>query len=174
MELAAAVASEYADMTHTDRVVSTAPADKKGLARFHVGARIWRLRSVFFEHMCDTNKNAPTYWDTHVPTALPTMPSFGGPSTRYRFRVQFNVDVSDATRSGTLESRAPRLAAVPTSVTSVAGTAAALMVRYAYAGTISSFGVYIRRSMSFPNAVRMNAMSSAAQRREAQRVRDVL
>lgn len=61
--------------------------------------------------------------------ALPTMPSWGGPSTKNRLIKTFRVPVTLATNSGVLLSRLPRLVAVPTVVTSVAGNANARMYK---------------------------------------------
>jgi hypothetical protein len=174
MALAAAVASEYAVITHTERVVSAAPLETKGLARRQVGAVGRRLRSVFFEHMCATNKNAPTYWDTHVPTALPTMPSFGGPSTRYRFRVQFNVDVSDATserRSRVARAEARRRADERDERRrNRGGSYGEVRVR----GDHELVRGIHEPQYVLPERRENERHERAAQRREAQRVRDVL
>ena len=63
MALAAAVASEYAVITHTERVVSAATPQTKGLARRQVGA-VRQVSARSFSRSCAAHThNAPTYWD---------------------------------------------------------------------------------------------------------------
>jgi len=80
--------------------------------------------------MCVKKMTAPRYWERHVPIAEPIIPILGGPRTRYRLMNTFKVPVITETFRGVLLSLEPKLAAVPTTVTNVAGKATDRMCKY--------------------------------------------